>query len=138
MTEFARFMFEYGAGVTAADYARCLGEIERFKSRMADLFEQYDLLLSPTACFPAFANGTFPGEVEGPSIFPEQYWNGAFTLPINAAGHPAANVPAGFTSDGLPIGLHIVGAWGDESTVLAASAAFERARPWRHKRPPVS
>ena len=137
MTEVARFMIEYGAGVTVADYARCLGEMERFKARMADLFEKYDLLLSPTACFPPFANGKFPGDVEGPSIFPEQYWNGAFTLPINAVGYPAATVPAGFSADGLPIGLHIVGAWGDEATVLAASAAFERARPWRDKKPPV-
>ena len=138
MTDFARFMLEYGAGVTTAQYARALGEIDRFKAVMADLFERYDLLLSPTACYPAFVNGKFPGEVEGSSIFPEQYWNGAFTLPINAIGHPAASVPAGLSSDGLPIGLHIVGAWGDESTVLAASAAFERARPWIDRRPPVS
>ena len=138
MTEFARYMIEYGAGVTTAQYARGLGEIDRFKSRMTTLFETYDLLLSPTACFTAFVNGPFPGDIEGSSIFPEQYWNGAFTLPINAIGHPAATVPAGFSSHGLPIGLHIVGAWGDEATVLAASAAFERARPWRDHRPPIS
>ena len=53
-------------------------------------------------------------------------------------GHPAASVPCGMSSDGLPIGLHIVGLAGDEATVLAASAAFERARPWAHLRPPVS
>ena len=108
------------------------------KARMTDLFEEYDLLLSPTACFPAFPNEEFPGRIRGGSRFPEQYWNGAFTLPINAVGHPAATAPAGFSADGLPIGLHIVGRWGGEETVLAASAAFERARPWIGRRPPVS
>ena len=137
-TDFARFFLEIGAEVTAADYARSLGLVDVLKARMTDLFEEYDLLLSPTACFPAFPNEEFPGQIRGGSTFPEQYWNGAFTLPINSIGHPAATVPAGFSSDGLPIGLHIVGRWGAEETVLAASAAFERARPWIQHRPPVS
>ena len=65
-------------------------------------------------------------------------WNGAFTMHANAIGHPAASVPAGFSQDGLPIGLQIIGRKYDEETVLAASAAFERARPWTGRRPPVS
>ena len=138
LTDFARFFLERGAQVTAAEYARTLGLIDRLKARMTDLFEEYDLLLSPTACFPAFPNGDFPGQMSGRSAYPDQYLNGAFTLPINTIGHPAATVPAGFSSDGLPIGLHIVGRKGDEETVIAASAAFERARPWIQHRPPIS
>ena len=138
LTDYGRFFLEIGSRVTAAEYARGLGLINVLKARMTDLFEEYDLLLSPTACFPAFPNEKFPGRIRGGSRFPEQYWNGAFTLPINAIGHPAATAPAGFSTDGLPIGLHIVGRWGDEETVLAASAAFERARPWIGRRPPVS
>ena len=138
LTDFAKFYLERGAQVTTAEYAEALGRIDVLKARMADLFEEYDLLLTPTACFPAFENGAFPGEISGGSSFPEQYWNGAFTLPINAIGHPAATVPAGFSSDGLPIGLHVVGKRGGEQTVLAASAAFERAKPWIQHRPPVS
>ena len=138
LTEFARFMLEIGSKVTAAEYARALGLMDVLKARMADLFEQYDLLLTPTACFPAFPNEEFPGSIRGTSAYPEQYWNGAFTLPINVIGHPAATVPAGFSSNGLPIGLHIVGRKGDEETVLAASAAFEQARPWIQHRPEVS
>ena len=137
MTDFALFLLERGARVTTAEYARALGMIDRLKARMTDLFETYDLLLSPTACFPAFPNGEWPGPA-GKSAYPEQYWNGAFTLPVNAIGHPAATVPAGFSHDGLPIGLHIVGRKGDEETILSASAAFERARPWIQRRPPVS
>ena len=138
LTEYAVLFIERGAQVTAAEYARTLGLIDILKARMTDLFQEYDLLLSPTACFPAFPNGEYPGLMSGKSAYPEQYWNGAFTLPINAIGHPAATVPAGFSSDGLPIGLHIVGRRGGEETVIAASAAFERARPWIQHRPSVS
>ena len=53
-------------------------------------------------------------------------------------GLPAASVPCGFSSDGMPIGLHIIGAKGQENAVLRASAAFEEARPWAHLLPPVS
>ena len=137
-TDYAKFRLERGSRVTVADYARALGERDRLKARFTDLFEKFDLLLTPTACFPAFKYGPFPGEVSGISEYPDQYWNGAFTLPINVIGHPAASVPAGITSDGLPVGLHIVGKNLDEATVLAASAAFESAQPWDHIRPPVS
>jgi len=60
------------------------------------------------------------------------------THPINTIGHPAASVPAGFDADGMPVGLQIIGRFGDEETVLAASAAFEKLRPWADKRPVVS
>jgi len=138
LTEFATFFIEMGARVTTTDYVKALGRVDVLKAKMTALFEEYDLLLSPTSCFPAFPNETFPGSIRGDSTYPEQYWNGAFTLPINTIGHPAATIPAGFSSDRLPIGLHIVGRLGDEETVLAASAAFERARPWIQHRPPVS
>ena len=138
LTDYGRFFIEHGSRVTAADYARSLGMIDRLKATMSDLFEDYDLLLSPTACFPAFRNGEYPGEVSGKSAFPDQYFNGAFTMPINAIGHTAATVPAGFSSDGLPIGLHIVGTRDGEEAVIAASASFERAQPWAQNRPPVS
>ena len=138
LTEVALFLLERGAKVTAAKYARTLGRIDLLKARMTDLFEEYDLLLSPTACFPAFPYSKFPGKWAPERAYPDQYWNGAFTLPINVIGHPAATVPAGFSCDGLPIGLQIVGRKGGEETVLAASAAFERARPWIQCRPPMS
>jgi len=137
MTEFARFFLEQGAKVTTTDYAKALGHVDLLKAQMNNLFEKYHLLLTPTACFPAFRNEKFPGSIRHDSLFPEQYWNGAFTLPINTIGHPAASIPAGFSADGLPIGLHIVGRKGDEETVLAASAGFERARPWIQHQPSV-
>ena len=138
LTEHAKFYLEIGSKVSASEYALTLGKMDLLKSKMAQFFENYDILLTPTACFPAFPNELFPGQIRGKSKYPEQYWNGAFTLPINVIGYPAASIPAGFSSDGLPIGLHIIGKKGDELTVLAVSAAFEQECPWINKRPLVS
>jgi aspartyl-tRNA(Asn)/glutamyl-tRNA(Gln) amidotransferase subunit A len=60
-----------------------------------------------------------------------------FCFPFNLTGQPAASVPVGFTSVGLPVGLQIVGRRHADHTVLAASAAFEAAQPWADRRPPV-
>ncbi|GIT18451.1 MAG: hypothetical protein CM1200mP39_12570 [Dehalococcoidia bacterium] len=61
-----------------------------------------------------------------------------FTYLFNLTGNPAASVPAGFSKTSMPIGLQIIGDMKDEVSVLAASAAFEEARPWSDNRPPVS
>jgi len=53
------------------------------------------------------------------------------------SGQPAASVPAGFTRDGLPVGLQIVGRHLDDALVLRASAAFEAAAPWKQHWPPM-
>jgi len=100
------------------------------------LFEKYDLLLTPTIACPPFAIGLDnPTEIAGKPV-PPYAWI-PFTFPFNMTGQPAASVPCGFTKDGLPVGLQIVGRRFDDATVLRASAAFERVRPWARHRPPL-
>jgi aspartyl-tRNA(Asn)/glutamyl-tRNA(Gln) amidotransferase subunit A len=97
-------------------------------------FEKYDLLLTPTIACPPFAVGLDnPTEIAGTPV-PPYGWI-PYTYPFNMTGQPAASVPAGFTRDGLPVGLQIVGRRFDDVSVLRASAVFERARPWSHHRP---
>ena len=137
LTWYARVCLERGARVTGAEYALALGQVDRIKAQMEGLFEGYDLLITPTMAVTAFPVGKPPGEIGGRKVDP--FWEYLpFTFPINLSGHPAASVPCGLSPDGLPIGLHIVGRRGDEATVIAASAAFEEARPWAQHRPPVS
>jgi aspartyl-tRNA(Asn)/glutamyl-tRNA(Gln) amidotransferase subunit A len=100
------------------------------------LFEKYDLLLTPTVACPPFPIGLDnPAEIGGKPV-PPYAWV-PFTFPFNMTGQPACSVPAGFTKDGLPIGLQIVGRRFDDAGVLRAAAAFERARPWAGARPPL-
>ena len=102
-------------------------------------FDKFDLLLSPTMATTAFPNEQYPEEIGGVEPTTVPFWGFLpHTHPINTIGFTAASVPCGFDSDGMPIGLQIIGKPGDEETVLAASAAFERARPWAHLRPVVS
>ena len=137
LTDYALECIERGESLRASDYVSALGYVDVLKAQFDDVFERYDLLLSPVMAVPAFPVGSPPAEIDGRGV---DAFAGAFpfTYPINMIGHTAASVPCGMSSDGLPIGLHIVGRAGDEATVLAASAAFERARPWAHLRPPVS
>jgi len=99
-------------------------------------FERYDLLLSPTiACVPFAVGLDNPSEIGGAPVTPYAWI--PFTFPFNMTGQPAASVPCGFTQDGLPIGLQIVGRRYDDATVLRAAAAYERLRPWAQHRPPL-
>jgi aspartyl-tRNA(Asn)/glutamyl-tRNA(Gln) amidotransferase subunit A len=99
-------------------------------------FEKYDLLLTPTiACAPFKVGLDTPGAIAGRAV--SFYGWIPFTPAFNLTGQPAASVPCGFTKDGLPIGLQIVGRRFADPLVLRASAAFERARPWRQQRPAI-
>ena len=98
------------------------------------LFLRYDLLLTPTLAVPPFAAGQEqPPHQPGGSRLA---WV-AFTYPFNLTGQPAATIPCGFTQEGLPIGLQVVGRRLADGTVLRASAAFEAAMPWAARRPPL-
>lgn len=100
-------------------------------------FEKYDLLLTPTVATAAFKLGIlYPDVIDGKPVSREA--SSAFTFPFNMTGEPAASVPCGFTRDGLPIGLQVVGRRFEDATVLRACAALEKARPWSAHRPALS
>jgi aspartyl-tRNA(Asn)/glutamyl-tRNA(Gln) amidotransferase subunit A len=99
------------------------------------LFAKYDLLLTPAVASAPFAIGLDnPAEIAGTPI-PPYAWT-PFSFPFNLTGQPAASVPCGFTRDGLPVGLQIVGRRFEDATVLRAAAAFARVRPGARHRPP--
>ena len=99
------------------------------------VFEGYDALLTPTASITAPDNGTLgPRLVNGQKIRPLS-WIG-FCVPFNMTWQPAATVPAGFDSSGLPVGLQIVGPRFGEVRILTLASAFEQIAPW-NQRPPV-
>ncbi len=101
-----------------------------------ELFDQFDLLMTPTMPTEAFdAKGPPPSEIDGVPI--PLLGSLAFTYPFNLAGNPAANVPAGFTEKGLPAGLQIIAPRLRDDRVLQAAFAFEQARPWKDRRPAI-
>ncbi len=99
-----------------------------------DLFDCYDLLLTPTVPNEAFAAaGPPPAEIDGEPV--PLFDLLGFTQPFNFSGHPAASVPVGFTDSGFPVGLQIVGGRHQDGLVLKAARAYEKARPWRDHGP---
>ena len=108
-----------------------------FWDQVRHFFGQYALLLTPTVPLPAFPlDQDTPGTVSG--RLPNGLGWSLFTYPFNLTGQPAASLPAGLTSDGLPIGLQIVGRRHADALVLTASAALEAAQPWGDRRPPLN
>ena len=97
-------------------------------------FEQYDLLLTPSVAVPALKVNTLLPEDWEPHAWDWIEW-APFSFPFNLNGYPAITVPAGFTSDGLPVGLQIVSRRFNDLGVLQAAAAFEAACPWAQHRP---
>lgn len=114
------------------DVVRVQFRREELWERLTPVFRDYDLLICPTTAVPAFPlqppGPLGPSVIDGKEVSPLA-WMG-FTFPFNFTGQPAATVPCGLSSEGLPVGLQIVGRRLDEVGVLRAAAAFERARPW--------
>ena len=122
---FNREYIETGIGVTGHAYAEAYWQIQRIRDQIADFYERYDLLITPTmAMKPYLIKDIASGAVH------ILYDGQAFTFIANIYGGPSASVPCGFTPDGLPVGLQINGRYGEDATVLRASAAFEKAQPW--------
>ncbi|MBA3450016.1 MAG: amidase [Chloroflexia bacterium] len=126
-------LVERGRQVTMVQYGRAMIARAAYWDAMRQVMDDYDLLLTPTISVPAFELG-----IVGPkAVAGQPVGHLAWTLcyPFNFTGQPAITVPCGFTGDGLPVGLQIVGRRFADAQVLRAAARFEAARPWSDRRP---
>ena len=128
---------EQGLALTPRDIARA----EKLRSvlweRVRRFMERYELLVLPTVAVRPFpVEQPYPTEIEGKPLENYTQWF-SLTYAISVTGLPVISVPAGFTRDGLPVGIQIVGRRRQEAAVLAAAAAFEAAAPWTDRVPPV-
>ncbi|MBN19360.1 MAG: glutamyl-tRNA amidotransferase, partial [Chloroflexi bacterium] len=139
LTWYMKYVFESGVKSNVGNYIKALGERDIMISKFEDEFEKFDLLLSPTMPTTAFPVDNLPKSIAGKEVSPSPAFGFLpFTHPINTIGYTAATVPCGFSNDGMPIGLHIIGKRGADDIVMAASSAFEKAKPWTQHMPPVS
>ena len=123
-----------GGAVSTRDYVLAMDRARAYWHEAQTFLQRFDLLLTPTVAVAPFAAGQpAPREIAGQPISVLGWM--PFTFPFNLTGQPAASVPAGFTEDGLPVGLQIIGRRNADRTVLAASAAYEAACPWSDRRP---
>ena len=125
---------EGGLGYSGIDVMRAMDQRRIIYDTINSFFKEYDILITPTTAIPAFELGImYPPVINGKNVSPTG-WQ-PFTLPFNLTGHPAGTVPCGWSSEGLPIGMQIVGKRFDELTVLQVSKAFQDIAPWQEKTP---
>jgi len=128
---------EQGLALTSRD----IGRAEKLRSvlweRVRRFMERHELLVLPTVAGKPFPiEQPYPTELQGKPL--ENYTQWFFlTYAISVTGLPVISVPAGFTRDGLPVGIQIVGRRRQEASVLRAAAAFEAAAPWVDRIPPI-
>lgn len=107
------------------------------RARLAALWQDVDVLLTPALATPPLPIGRYQGRATLTAFLGA----GAFVpfqAPWNVTGQPACTIPVGQTASGLPLSVQLVGRHDDEATLLSLSAQMETARPWAHRRPPIS
>ena len=129
---------EAGRSRSAADHLRSLERLRAGGLVLVRFFERYDAWLTPTLAQPPVALGSLEPPPGDPLAWLDIDARFApFTAIANAAGHPAMSVPLFWSAEGLPIGSHFVGRFGDEATLFRLGAQLEEAKPWTARRPPV-
>lgn len=126
-------LMEKGLAITLADYARAFEARSRLARELALWHRKYDLLLAPVAPTAAPPVETLYNS----PAFPRWTKGAPYTLPCNLTGQPAASMPAGLTSAGLPVGLQIIGPPRADGIVLRAMRAYESASGWTWPQPKV-
>lgn len=130
----SRSAMAHAASVSGESYLAAIGTVHRYGRQMAAFFESYDMLLTPTMSEPPAKVGRFSHNRDdyvnyriGPhGVFAYS----PFTAAFNATGQPAVSVPLWWSPEGLPIGVHLAGRFGEDLTLMALAADLERARPW--------
>jgi amidase len=131
-------LYEMGRQQSASSYLLSLTYLQRVARDIARFYLKYDLWLTPTLGEPPVPLGTFDSPPENPleglrraiAFVP-------FTPICNVTGQPAMSVPLFRNSEGLPVGVHFVGRFGDEATLFRLAAQLEWARPWANQLPPI-
>jgi aspartyl-tRNA(Asn)/glutamyl-tRNA(Gln) amidotransferase subunit A len=118
------------------DLVEAQKERTELNRRLWHLFEEFDLLMTPTMPTEAFgAKGPPPAEIDGEAI--PVLGVTPFTYPFNLSGHPAASVRVGLTGGGLPVGLQIIGPRHRDDRVLQMAYLYEQIRPWNDRWPQI-
>lgn len=147
----------FGTALKASDYARSMRYLQRVTRDIGRFFENYDVLLTPVLSQPPITIGAIrPSAGEQAQIkfiartgaawllevmdairpiAAQNYEFIPWTPVFNVTGQPAMSVPLHWNDEGLPIGMHFVGKWGDEATLFRLAGQLETAKPWFDKAP---
>jgi len=130
-SEQVRVRLQLGLRLRAVDYLDGLDRQRQLRAEVEEQYTKIDVLATPATAFTASRiEDELSDSARGVHLH-------RFTCPFNLTGQPAISLPCGFDSQGLPIGLQIVGRPFDEETVLRVAHAYEQATDWHTRRPPL-
>ncbi len=132
--EDVRRRLEMGSGVRALDYLRAFGVKREVEQDFQDAFKRVDAILAPSVPIPAPRLGEKEITIEGEKETARSALV-RMNRPANFTGHPAISIPCGFTREGLPVGLQLIGPYWGEARLLAIALAYEDATDWHNRRP---
>ena len=107
---------------------------------VAAFHQRYDVLLTPVTAAPAIALGVMDcnrADLDAAGWLREVFRHVPFTALYNLSGQPALSLPLASSAEGLPLGVQLVGRYGDEATLFNLGAQLEQAMPWARRRPPI-
>jgi amidase len=131
-------LYQMGQRTTGAAYLLSQMALQRIARQVGRFMENYDVWLTPTLAEPPLPLGSFDATTDNPM---QGFYRAVdyvpFTPIANVTGQPAMSVPLYWIKEGLPIGCHFFGRFGDEATLFRLAAQLEEARPWAGRRPVV-
>ncbi len=132
-------LYEMGKRFSGSDYLFAVQTLQMISRKVAHFFLDFDIFMTPTLGESPVVLGTFDSPIDDPL----KGWRRSaqfvpFTPICNATGQPAMSVPLYWNDDGLPIGTHFIGRFGEEATLFRLASQLEKARPWKRRRPPIS
>jgi aspartyl-tRNA(Asn)/glutamyl-tRNA(Gln) amidotransferase subunit A len=129
---------EFGHKLLAVDYLRGVTARREVVEDFEAAFEKVDVILAPTSPIPAPPVGEKQVRVAGERETTTRAELLRFTRPANITGMPAISIPCGFTGDGLPVGMQLLGGRWSEARLLAIALAYEEATDWHERHPNLS
>jgi aspartyl-tRNA(Asn)/glutamyl-tRNA(Gln) amidotransferase subunit A len=128
------------AGYSAQELYRAIFQRTALFRQVQTWFDAADIVLTPTLArnaLPLEHDFFAPIEIDGEPVDTLRRAWYPYTLPFNMTGHPALSIPCGWDSEGLPLGIQLIGRIGEDARLLHAAALFERLRPWANRWPPL-
>jgi amidase len=122
---------------SAGNYLQAVTQMQVIARRIVALFDSVDVLVLPTYMHPTIRIGEWANLSPEETLQKVIHWV-APCPPFNASGQPAIALPTGFDSNGLPVGIQIVGRPAAEATIIALAAQIEAAKPWSDRRPEIA
>lgn len=137
LSRFNRWLLWKAKRTSSGQYLRAVTEMQKVCRQIVGFFENFDVLLTPTNLHPAIRIGEWQNLSSAKTLEKMIHWVSP-CAPFNATGQPAISLPCGFTPEGLPLGVQLVGRPAAEETLIALAAQIEAAQPWHHLRPAIA